>query len=82
MELLQVHSKDFEISEYVLPKFEVKLDVPSFIVHKDKTLKVTVRAKYTFGKPVKGEVELTATKVKKLLRHSRKVFFKIFTATS
>ncbi|XP_046569099.1 CD109 antigen-like [Haliotis rubra] len=41
-----------------LPRFEVKVDLPSFSLTSDTKLSGTVKAKYTFGKPVKGMVEL------------------------
>ncbi|XP_051560215.1 complement C3-like [Myxocyprinus asiaticus] len=46
---------EFEIMEYVLPSFEVKLDLnkPFFYVNED-SLKVDISAKYLFGNKVKG----------------------------
>ncbi|XP_046569084.1 CD109 antigen-like isoform X2 [Haliotis rubra] len=51
-------SKSFTVAEYQLPRFEVKVDLPSFALTSDKMLSGTVTAKYTFGTPVKGMVEL------------------------
>lgn len=50
----------FEVAEYVLPKFEVKVILPSyFFINRNnpsfqKDLQITTTATYTFGKPVKG----------------------------
>ncbi|WAR21624.1 CD109-like protein [Mya arenaria] len=50
--------KTFVVDEYVLPKFEVKLDLPAFGRTQEKDFTGNIKATYTFGKPVKGEVEL------------------------
>ncbi|XP_059163140.1 CD109 antigen-like [Physella acuta] len=42
----------FTVDNYVLPTFEVELDTPSFGLSTDATLDFTVRARYTFGRPV------------------------------
>ncbi|KAK2881193.1 hypothetical protein Q8A67_018461 [Cirrhinus molitorella] len=49
-------SHSFEIQEYVLPKYEVKVDFPSVITVQDKEVTLKVCAKYTYGKPVLGSV--------------------------
>uniref|UniRef100_A0A4W5R2V4 Anaphylatoxin-like domain-containing protein n=1 Tax=Hucho hucho TaxID=62062 RepID=A0A4W5R2V4_9TELE len=46
---------DFEVKEYVLPSFEVKLTVSkSFFYVDDDELSVNIDARYLFGKPVTG----------------------------
>ncbi|KAH3723817.1 hypothetical protein DPMN_049611 [Dreissena polymorpha] len=50
--------KTFKVDEYVLPKFEVEIDLPSFGRTEEKEFSGHIKAKYTFGKPVKGDVEL------------------------
>lgn len=61
--------KIFEVAEYTLPTFEVRLDVEPHANYDDKKMKATVVAKHTFGKAAKGNVTVTAeverTKVSK-----------------
>eukprot|EP00105_Crassostrea_gigas_P038152 XP_019922300.1 PREDICTED: CD109 antigen-like [Crassostrea gigas] len=52
--------KTFTIAHYVLPKFEVTVDLPAFALSSDDSLMGTVKAKYTYGKPVEGSVKLRA----------------------
>ncbi|MEE6511503.1 hypothetical protein FKM82_018066, partial [Ascaphus truei] len=50
----------FSVNEYVLPKFEVTVKAPSvYIEPKHLNLTGTVTAKYTYGKPVKGNVTIS-----------------------
>ncbi|KAM8854400.1 alpha-2-macroglobulin [Synchiropus picturatus] len=51
-------SHSFEIKEYVLPKYEVKLHLPSVVTILDKEATVRVCGKYTYGKPVVGSVTI------------------------
>lgn len=53
-------TKTVEVAEYVLPKFEVTIDTPPHGVFKDGKVRATVRSKYTYGKPVKGEATISA----------------------
>ncbi|XP_066215114.1 CD109 antigen isoform X1 [Saccopteryx leptura] len=55
----QTYHQSFQVSEYVLPKFEVTLQTPLYCSLDAKSLNGTVTAKYTYGKPVKGDVTLT-----------------------
>ncbi|KAL7884006.1 hypothetical protein AOLI_G00067760 [Acnodon oligacanthus] len=50
-------SQDFEIKEYVLPKFEVVVNLPPVVTVLDKQATLKVCAKYTYGKPVSGSVK-------------------------
>lgn len=53
-------TKDFEVAEYVLPKYEVIVDSDPHVTFKDGKIRATVRAKYTYGKPVKGQATISA----------------------
>ncbi|XP_059124255.1 CD109 antigen [Peromyscus eremicus] len=55
----QQYYQSFQVSEYVLPKFEVTLQTPLYCSLNAKNLSGSVTAKYTYGKPVKGDVTLT-----------------------
>uniref|UniRef100_A0A3Q1GNN3 Macroglobulin domain-containing protein n=1 Tax=Acanthochromis polyacanthus TaxID=80966 RepID=A0A3Q1GNN3_9TELE len=50
-------SHSFEIKEYVLPKFEVNVKLPSVITILDEEATLRVCGKYTYGKPVIGSVK-------------------------
>ncbi|PVD35034.1 hypothetical protein C0Q70_06315 [Pomacea canaliculata] len=51
-------SKKFTVAEYSLPRFEVKVNIPSYALTSDEYLTGSIKASYTFGQPVKGMVEL------------------------
>ncbi|XP_016362343.1 CD109 antigen-like [Sinocyclocheilus anshuiensis] len=53
-----VHERVFTVDYYVLPKFEVKVDVPSTL-HYEDILTGMVTAKYFYGKPVSGMMSVT-----------------------
>jgi CD109 antigen len=53
---------DVKVEEYVLPKYEVKVDLPKDWFLVNEPIKGKVTATYSFGKPVKGELEIKATK--------------------
>ncbi|XP_030632011.1 alpha-2-macroglobulin [Chanos chanos] len=46
----------FEVKQYTLPKFEVKLNSPEEVSVAEEKLKIEVCGKYTFGQSVAGEV--------------------------
>ncbi|XP_036005772.1 alpha-2-macroglobulin-like protein 1 isoform X1 [Fundulus heteroclitus] len=50
-------SHTFDIKEYVLPKFEVIVDLPSVITILDTSTTFKICGKYTYGKPVIGTVK-------------------------
>ncbi|KAM3912870.1 alpha-2-macroglobulin-like isoform 2-T3 [Leptodactylus fuscus] len=50
--------QEFAVEEYVLPKYEVKVTVPPVITILDEEVEVTVCAKYTYGKPVSGKIDV------------------------
>lgn len=53
-------TKGFEVAEYVLPKYEVIVDSEPHVTFKDGKIRATVRAKYTYGKSVKGQATISA----------------------
>ncbi|XP_030565061.1 CD109 antigen isoform X3 [Drosophila novamexicana] len=54
-----VESKSFEVAKYVLPKFEVIVESAKDVAVQDGVIKATIRAKYTYGKPVKGKATVS-----------------------
>ena len=50
---------DVRVEEYVLPKYEITVDLPRDWILVDDAVSGTVSAEYSFGKPVRGEVEVT-----------------------
>ncbi len=52
--------KDLRVEAYVLPRFDLKLDLPKTWVLVDEPLQGIVQANYFFGQPVQGTVQLTA----------------------
>ncbi|XP_061457145.1 C3 and PZP-like alpha-2-macroglobulin domain-containing protein 8 isoform X3 [Rhineura floridana] len=57
----QMYNKSFEVQKYVLPKFEVQIDLPHYIRDLAACEKGTVHARYTFGKPVAGWLTVNMT---------------------
>lgn len=52
----EVKKYKFEVAEYILPKFDVTIDTPKHQYFQDGKIRATIRTKYTYGRPVKGEV--------------------------
>src|SRR3990172_2396269 len=53
---------DVRVEEYVLPKYEVKVELPREWFLVSEPIKGNVTAEYSFGKPVKGDLEIRATR--------------------
>ncbi|XP_034230056.1 pregnancy zone protein-like isoform X2 [Thrips palmi] len=53
-------TKTFGVAEYVLPTFEVTAKAPQRVALKQGKIAVTVKAKYTYGKPVVGKATVRA----------------------
>merc|ERR1719334_599190 len=49
----QMFSKAFQVAEYILPKFQVDVDIPIYATFAD-TVTATIKANYALGRPVKG----------------------------
>ncbi|NXH20724.1 A2ML1 protein, partial [Bucco capensis] len=47
----------FSVQEYVLPKFEVIINVPAVVLETQKKLRMEICGRYTYGKPVQGKVQ-------------------------
>ncbi|XP_067167896.1 alpha-2-macroglobulin-like protein 1, partial [Apteryx mantelli] len=47
----------FSVEEYVLPKFEVTIELPVVLLETDKKFQVDICGRYTYGKPVQGKVQ-------------------------
>ncbi|XP_034060862.1 alpha-2-macroglobulin-like protein 1 [Gymnodraco acuticeps] len=56
-------SHSFDIKEYVLPKYEVKVELPNVISILDKEATLKICGKYTYGKPVVGSVKAVFCKI-------------------
>ncbi|KGL92311.1 Alpha-2-macroglobulin-like 1, partial [Charadrius vociferus] len=57
--VIEVEGKrhSFSVEEYVLPKFEVTINLPAAVLEKDKKIQVEICGRYTYGKPVQGKVQ-------------------------
>lgn len=47
-------STQFEVKEYVLPRFSVKISAPQYILPITGEFSVNITARYSYGKPVRG----------------------------
>ncbi|NWI23554.1 A2ML1 protein, partial [Sula dactylatra] len=59
MYTIEVEGKrhSFSVEEYVLPKFEMTIDLPTVVLEKDKKFQMEICGRYTYGKPVQGKVQ-------------------------
>ena len=55
-----MHIQTFIVKEYVLPKFQVSIIHPSYVLPDQNEVKWKICAQYTYGKPVIGDVYTTA----------------------
>ena len=55
----QKFTKTFNVDEYILPTFSVDILLPPYATIAKPDVIATVKAAYTYGKPVKGDVTLT-----------------------
>ncbi|XP_076658120.1 alpha-2-macroglobulin-like protein 1 [Halictus rubicundus] len=56
-----IHTAKFEVSKYVLQRFQVTIKSPGYILADADNVTWTICAKYSYGKPVKGTLRLKAT---------------------
>jgi CD109 antigen len=52
---------DVRVEEYVLPKYEVKVDLPKQWYLVDEEITGVITSEYSFGKPVVGDLEIRAS---------------------
>ncbi|TWW57860.1 C3 and PZP-like alpha-2-macroglobulin domain-containing protein 8 [Takifugu flavidus] len=55
------YNKSFEVQKYVMPKFELVIDPPTYIRDLNSCEQASIRARYTFGKPVVGKLTVNMT---------------------
>ena len=53
---------DVRVERYVLPKYEVKVNLAKEWALASEPIKGTIQADYSYGKPVKGEVQIKASR--------------------
>ncbi|MEW5804453.1 MAG: alpha-2-macroglobulin family protein [bacterium] len=53
---------DVRVEKYVLPKYEVQADMPKEWFLAGETIRGKIKAEYSFGKPVKGELVIVASR--------------------
>ena len=58
----QMAQTDVRVERYVLPKYEVKANLPREWVLAEDPITGAVSAEYSFGKPVRGEVKIVASR--------------------
>ncbi|XP_041464168.1 uncharacterized protein LOC446192 isoform X6 [Lytechinus variegatus] len=54
-------TRTFEVDEYVLPKFEVIITPPTYVMINATSTRVKVCGRYTYGQPVRGSFEARIT---------------------
>ncbi|XP_030043081.1 alpha-2-macroglobulin-like protein 1 isoform X2 [Microcaecilia unicolor] len=52
-------TQTFDVEEYVLPKFEVVIQLPKVVSCLDNIINFKVCGRYTYGKPVQGTIQST-----------------------
>uniref|UniRef100_A0A3B1JY82 C3 and PZP like alpha-2-macroglobulin domain containing 8 n=1 Tax=Astyanax mexicanus TaxID=7994 RepID=A0A3B1JY82_ASTMX len=55
------YNKSFEVQKYVTPRFELIVEPPPYIRDLSRCEQATVKARYTFGKPVTGKLTVNMT---------------------
>lgn len=57
----RIEAQYFSVEEYVLPKYEVTVKPPSFVMADVETIPVKICALYTYGKAVQGNVTINSS---------------------
>ncbi|XP_055932294.1 CD109 antigen-like isoform X3 [Argiope bruennichi] len=55
----QKFHKNFTVAEFIMPTYEVHIDLPIYTTYNNSNVEATITAMYSYGKAVKGEVTLT-----------------------
>ncbi|XP_035230525.1 CD109 antigen-like, partial [Stegodyphus dumicola] len=55
----QKFQKPFTVAEFILPTYEVHIELPSYATYNNSYVTIIVKAMYSYGKAVKGELTLT-----------------------
>ncbi|XP_050576186.1 alpha-1-macroglobulin-like [Bombus affinis] len=56
-----IHTTQFEVEKYVLPKFQITINSPKYILADVENVTWNICVKYSYGKPVKGNLLLKLT---------------------
>lgn len=56
-----IHSTTFKVEKYVLPKFQMTINSPQYILANVENVTWNICVKYSYGKPVKGNLLLKLT---------------------
>ncbi|XP_076171368.1 murinoglobulin-1 [Ptiloglossa arizonensis] len=56
-----IHTTTFEVKKYVLPRFQLTINSPGYILADAENVTWNICAKYSYGKPVKGTLLLKST---------------------
>ncbi|GFT73842.1 CD109 antigen [Nephila pilipes] len=55
----QKFHKNFSVAEFIMPTYEVHIDLPIYTTYNKSDVEATITAMYSYGKAVKGEITLT-----------------------
>ncbi|XP_065603293.1 alpha-2-macroglobulin-like protein 1 [Cyrtonyx montezumae] len=66
-------TRSFSVEEYVLPKFEVTIDLPPTVWEKEEKIQMKICGRYTYGKPVQGKVHASLCQPRSFSWYSRDV---------
>ncbi|GFR28617.1 c3 and PZP-like alpha-2-macroglobulin domain-containing protein 8 [Trichonephila clavata] len=58
---ISTESTTFDVKEYELPKFDVSITFPPYVLVNTEIIPAQVCAKYTYGEPVKGTLNLNTS---------------------